>query len=277
MTLGAVVVAHHRPRSLDRCLASLAEVSEVVVANVTADPEVRCVVHDHERTELPISSNVGYAAAVNMAVGRLPLSVDEVLFLNDDVCLGDPPAAIGQADVRVLRQRTPEGRELPVLHRLPTPLGFFIGWILGRQPRATPGRLPRGVAGNGAAVVAKRVILERHPLPEQYFLYWEETAWFWMLTEAGVSVALDAAYAERPDGREEHSPLKDRLLGENLVRLAGERYGPAGTWLYRALGVIWLFRLAVTDARRIDRAARWAARRRTLAGLLRTGGSRARG
>lgn len=269
MTLAAVVVAYRDADVLDRCLASLGPIADVVVTNVTADPAVSAVVRSRGRQEVRVDANVGYAAGVNLAVERLPSACTTVMFLNDDVRLCSAPPAPGGAAVRIPRQRTPEGSDVAVVHRLPSPFGFCREWILGRRPPQRGGDvgLRQGTFANAAAVIAPRTVLESHPLPGEYFLYWEEAAWFWRLADARVPVLFDETVVERPPGAAEYSTLKARLLGENLIRLAVERYGQAAASFYLGLGCAWLCRLAVSDSWRSDRSERWAARRETLRGL----------
>lgn len=271
MTLGVVVVAYQDAVALDHCLASLAAVQDVLVANVAAASVVADVARAHQRRELRIDANVGYAAAVNESVSHLPAGCDTVLFMNDDVRLCSDPPEVGGTSVRIPRQRSPSGEELRVVHRLPTPLGFCREWVFARRsPERGAGRaLPPGTFGNAAAVIAPRSVLEEHPLPAEYFLYWEEAAWFWRLADASVHVRFDDdIVVERPPGAAELSDLKARLLGENLIRLAVERYGARAAVPYLLLGGLWLARLVITDSFRPDRRRRWRARSETLRGLV---------
>lgn len=271
MTLAAVVVAFRDPSALHRCLDSLSSVEEVVVANVTADPDVRSVIAAAERVEVPIVDNVGYAAAVNTAVQSLSDDARWVLFMNDDVRVcSTPDTELSGGPVRVPKCISPSGSTVPTIHRLPSPAGFVVGWIFGRPaPIVGVGQmLPPGTFANGAAVLATREVLHQHPLPPEYFLYWEEAGWFWRLADADVAVTIDDFEIERADGRREFSPLKARLLGANLVRLGVERYGIGARLVYPVLGLVWVARLLATDLRAPDRRTRWQSRRATAWGLI---------
>lgn len=269
--IGAVIVAYRDAAALDRCLRSMATVLHVVVVNVTGDVHVARAAKSHHRLAVDVAMNVGYAGGVNVGVRRLPPEVDWVLFANDDIRLLTRLVEWGGADVSVPRQVSPEGVPLLSVHPLPTPAAFVRRWVLARESSSpAPGSLLSGsLSANGAAVIAHRSVLERHPLPEEYFMYWEETAWFWRLADAGVTVGVHpSVVVERPPGSLEHSPFKAQLLGENLVRIGRERYGAAGAVLYRLLGFLWIVRLALTDVRRRDTVARWCLRVRMLRGLF---------
>lgn len=272
MTTGAVVVAYQDARVTQSCLESLKDLDDVVVVNVTADSSVAAVVESFGRPVLPVRENVGYGAGVNVGVAALPPEVDVVFFMNADVRLlgiWEEPASADKY-VYVPRQRGTDGRPQRTLSSLPTAGAFIREWVLGRSgPSWThDGRLPADAYANGAAVIAPRSVMEFHPLPEDYFLYWEEAAWFWRLADAGESVFLSHVEVERPSGRLESSRTKSYLIGKNLLRLARERYGrPAGI-VYACLGGAWLVRLLFTDALHADRTTRWCMRMYTLRGLL---------
>lgn len=272
MTCTALVVAYRDANAVTTCLASLKTIPRVLVVNVTADPDVSAVVAAEGHTELALDVNVGYAGAVNAGVRHLAGDADTVLFMNDDVSLLPPwLSRIERSnEIFVPHHRSPDGKRSTVLHSFPSPRGFLREWILGLPPRVSdePGRLPSGVFANGAAVLAPRSVLEAFPLPEEYFMYWEETAWFWRLADAAQEVRLGAFTVERPEGRQEFSELKAYYLGRNLIRLARERYGPCGAALYVVLGISWLGRLVVSDSLHGNRSVRWNARRATAKGLF---------
>lgn len=269
MTTGVIIVAFRDPTALERGLESVRTCDEVVVVNVTADPRVAEIVAAAGRSCLEMVENVGYAAAVNAAEPMLGESVTDVLFMNDDVALLSPPPTASIAPVRIPVQRGPSG-DAPDLHPFPTPTRFIAHWIVGlrRSVPMTGGPAPHASAANGAAVIVRRDVLRRHPLPAEYFLYWEETAWFWRLSDSGIRPVIDSdVIVERPSGRDELSNLKAELLGRNLVRLAHERYGRAGRAGYTALGLAWIVRCAVIDLLRGPRLELLRYRRAMLRGL----------
>ena len=249
MTLGAVVVAFRDPDSVVRSLESLCAVEDVVVVNVCADPDVTAAVAALGRVEIQTFENVGYGAAVNIGVASLAPAVDEVMFLNADVQVQQIPSNGAESAVRIPLQSFGGSRPEADLHSLPTPGAFCREWILGRPHRHSRREMGRDAAANGAAIVAPRDVLRSHPLPTEYFLYWEETAWFWRLRDHQImkQVEDDFVVARRP-GAGEFPLLKARLLGRNLVRLACERYGRRAVVLYVPMGTAWVMRLVLSDA-----------------------------
>src|SRR5947207_1039852 len=80
--ISCVIVAFHRPDSLERLLGMLADGDlEVVVVNVDDDPEIALVAA--HVTCVPLPGNPGYAAAVN--VGVAAASGAAIVFCNDDL------------------------------------------------------------------------------------------------------------------------------------------------------------------------------------------------
>jgi GT2 family glycosyltransferase len=106
-------------------------------------------------------------------------------------------------------------------------------------------------------------------LPETYFLYWEESEWFWWLHRAGLRVEYRPELAVRhAGGRTDIRPEKCRLLARNAVRCVRRTQGPGAAARAFPVVVAWTLRLLVVDAvrhlrRRDERtrqvlASRWA-------------------
>src|SRR5260221_10677108 len=110
--VSCIVVAFHRPASLERLLNGISHTEvEVVVANVGDDPSVRAVAAESTRV-IGVAGNPGYAAAVNRAV--LEVSADVVVFMNDDV-------VIDATTLLALAAEVTEGRTDVAVPRLLTP------------------------------------------------------------------------------------------------------------------------------------------------------------
>jgi len=95
------------------------------------------------------------------------------------------------------------------------------------------------------------------PVPEDYFLYWEESDWFWRLHRAGARVQY------RPDvevvhcgGRSEVRPDKSRLLSRNAVRCVLLTQGRLAAAAALVVVVAWNLRLAATALARSLRPGR---------------------
>jgi GT2 family glycosyltransferase len=234
----AVVVAFHDPTGLGRLLEGLEHAElELVVVNVEADPEVEEVTRRHAGIHRPLDVNAGYAAAVNHGVASATAEV--TVFMNDDLCADAETilalaAAVGprRADVAVPCVCTGTGQVEHTIGALPTPWTLLWEWALlpderpgwaGEFLRAQKWRNPTGperIDAAAAVVVAVRTALVREvPLPEGYFLYWEESEWFWRLRRRSAVVEYHPGLRVRHGGgRADVRPEKSRLLARNAVR-----------------------------------------------------------
>jgi len=280
-----VVIAFHRADGLRTLLDGLAlDGLERVVVNVDADPAVGAVARAGGARVVDLAGNPGYGTAVNVGVGAA--RADTVVFMNDDARIsGDSVlrlAAVvsrGEADVAVPRVEDDEHRLERTIAAVPTPGSLAREWLLlpdapvdrlmGRVPvekwRAptVPERIHAAAA---VAVAARRSLLSEVPFPEDYFLYWEESEWFWRLQER------DAVVQYRPEvtcvhsgGRADVRPEKSRLLARNAVRCVRRTQGRGAALVAVAVVVAWNLRLVVIDGVRTVIFPRAAARGRLAA------------
>lgn len=263
-----VVVAFHRPEPLARLLAQLDHPAvEVVVVNVEDDPHVAQVAGD---LALALPGNPGYAAAVN--AGARLAHAPVIVFLNDDVDV-EPGAILSlaatvssdEADVVLPSVFDGDGHWEPTIAALPTPRTLFREWFLlpDRPPAFLRGRVadvqkwrapvvPERVDAAAATVVAVSAeLLRRTPLPEEYFLYWEESEWFWHLKAAGALVLYDPRVTVRhAGGRDDVRPAKSRLMARNAVRCVRRTQGRAAALLAWQVVILWNLRLVAVDGLR---------------------------
>jgi GT2 family glycosyltransferase len=264
MQSGCVIVAYHRPEQLRALLEQLQEIDDLVVVNVEDDPAVAAAARG--ATVVPLRANPGYAAAVNagVAAGTAPV----VVFMNDDVLCGTRDVvalarAIGRGcDVALPRVVDGEGTTRRTIAALPGAGALLKEWAaLPDRPVAAfadrlhveKWRMPlqpeRVQAGSASVVAARRDLLESCPLPEDYFLYWEESEWFFRLAQ------LDACVEYHPEatvvhrgGRDDVRPEKARLLARNAVRCVRRTRGRGGAMAAYPVVVLWWTRLLVVDA-----------------------------
>ena len=269
----AVVVAFHRPGSLALLLAALTDPRlAVFVVNVECDDAVTAVAREHGATVVDLPGNPGYAAAVNAGVAASAGGPDDVVvFLNDDcrIAASDLLALAtvierGEADVAVPRVVDGAGVLERTVAAVPTPASLAREWMLlpdtpvpafqgsvrvekWRAP-STPERIDAAAA---VVVAARRSLLDELPLPERYFLYWEESEWFWRLRERGAVVQY------RPDttcvhvgGRDDVRPEKSRLLARNAVRCVRVTQGRGAGALAWLVVLGWNLRLVAVDGLR---------------------------
>src|SRR5579884_1895882 len=256
--LSCVVVAFHRPEPLRRLLETLRHPDvEVVVVNVEADAEVAAAAAQARVACVSVDENCGYAAAVNRGVARCDAPL--VAFMNDDLEAGATAllslAAVvdsGRADVCVPQVLDADGGREPSIAALPTPAGLLKEWALlpdrpvaalrrlavqkWRAP-ATPERVDAAAA---VVVVARRELLEAEPLPEDYFLYWEESEWFWRLCRRGAVVEYEPQVQVRHrGGRDDVRAAKSALLARNAVRCVRRTQGRGRAALAWLVVLLW--------------------------------------
>lgn len=279
MSVAAVVIAFHRPESLRVLLADLAGI-DVVVVNIDNDAAVAAVANDAGAAVVAVAGNPGYAAGVNR--GAAATDADVVVFMNDDLrmsaaalrALADTVAA-GGADV-ALPALLADGAPERTIAALPTPARLAIEWaVLPDRPLFSLGRVekwrtptgPEQVDAAAATVVAVRAeLLRDEPLPETYFLYWEESEWFWRLRDRGARVVYRPdVVVEHRGGRGDIRPEKSALLARNAVLCVRRTQGRVAAALAVPVVVLWNLRLFVTAlARRRHVRARWAGLRAAL-------------
>lgn len=237
-----VIVAFHRLALLRRLLERLAHPRlEVIVVNVEDDAEVARV---QGATVLPTSSNVGYAAGVNLGGARA--SSDVVVFMNDDVSLGAAAALemgdrirSGRADVVVPLVEGEDG-ELELADKIP------YGLVERMQLRAAPVPVePTPIDAAWAPIVAVRAeLLRQVPMPEDYFLYGEELEWFFRLRQRDARVELlPSVRVLHFGGTKVVRADKSRLMARNSVRCVRRIAGRGAALAVWPRVIAWQLRL----------------------------------
>jgi len=267
--LSVVVVAYHRPASLDRLLTALdGSETTLVVANVENDPEITTIARAHNTKVVGIDGNPGYAAAVNAGVGAVDTPL--VAFSNDDVVipahsLDRLATYLSERSVQVVVPQVLDdhGSPLRSIQSAPNLRAFLLEWVLlPDSPLELPGihaqkwrepTDPERIDAASAMVVMTRSDLLRHlPLPENYGLYWEESEWFYWLRESGCSVLYcpDATITNF-GGRAVMYPDKCGLLAQNAVRYFRNTQGVPAALVAWPLAMAWQLRLVVTASVRV--------------------------
>jgi GT2 family glycosyltransferase len=264
-----VCVAFHRPLQIGRLAAGFsASPVELVVVNVDADPEVAAAVAGSGATVVDLPGNPGFAAGVN--AGAAAASGGIVVFANDDLEL-EPGAVTAlaaaierdDADVAVPAVCTSTGSREPTICALPTPGALLREWALlpdhpfrgrarGHVEKWRSPTAPERIDAAAAVVVAVRAeLLRTVPLPEEYFLYWEEQEWFWRLRERGARVSYrPEAVVTHRGGRGDLRPEKAMLLARNAVRCVRRTQGRFKAALAWPIVILWNLRVLTVDALR---------------------------
>ena len=265
-----VVVCYHRPDELLDLLRSTSDPAlEQVVVNLEVDPEIEEVARSAGAVVVQLPDNRGYGAAVNAGVAAS--TAPTVVFSNDDVyCTSAVVLGLakrcGEAGIVTVPQVTDGARTaLRTIQAALTVRSLALEWMalpdapvpaLARHLTVEKWRQPPGpelVRGASAVMVAApRDLLLEVPLPEAYFMYWEEAEWFVRLARRGVLVEY------RPDltvthlgGRSVTSPEKQALLARNAVRCLRRLYGPRAAALGWPVVIAWHARLVVTAGARV--------------------------
>lgn len=209
----AVVVTYNSAAWIDRCLASLAGTSTIVVDNASADDTVTRV-RQHAGIRLVVRTrNGGFAVGVNQAAAIVP--DEDILLMNPDAVarpgsiarLEEYLAAHPKAGIVVPRLLSPDGSVQTNVRTFPTPLTMlarrtlFGRTAIGRRihdNHVLAHHLP-DVAGpiqsaTGAVMLVRREAMRRiGPMDERIFLYGEDWDWCYRMWAAGWEVHLEPA------------------------------------------------------------------------------------
>lgn len=260
--VACVIVAFHRVESLSKLLDLLEHPRvQVVVVNVEDNAEVAALAGSRN---MSVANNVGYASAVNLGVVRTTAPV--IVYMNDDLELSAEGAikmaaiiSSGVADVLVPAiVDEQECRQLTIL-ALPTFMNLVKEWMLlpdfpclglDRVLQTEKWRSPNDVepitAATGAVVAVKASMLRAVPIPESYFLYWEELDWFWQLSKLQAKVIYDPSITvTHKGGRDELRPDKSRLMARNVLRCVRQTQGRNSAALAWPIVILWNARLVV--------------------------------
>jgi glycosyltransferase involved in cell wall biosynthesis/GT2 family glycosyltransferase len=183
--LAVVIVAYGRPELLGRALGALqrqdgARTYPIVVVDNSSEDDIRRIAVSYGARYLATGTNLGFAAAVNLALANLDKPNSDILLLN-------PDAEVNQATVAELQRRlhnearlacvapaqsSPEGQVQRVAWPFPTPAGAWLEAIgLSRLVKTTGFLIGSVLLLNGAA------LREVGSFDERFFLYAEESDW----------------------------------------------------------------------------------------------------
>jgi GT2 family glycosyltransferase len=234
-----VVVAYGTPELLERCLTTLGAGISVTVVDNSSDPEVRSAAERHGATYLDPERNLGFAAGVNLGLGRCRSSAD-VLLLNPDATID---RAGVDALVRCLHARSDRacvapaqldpstGEPARVAWPLPTPFGAWVEAV-------GFGRLRRGHQFMiGSVLLLRRsALIELGRFDERFFLYAEETDWQRRASRRSWSsaVCMQAIADHEGAGTSRDARRREALFHAGQETYIRKWHGAVGWWCYRA-------------------------------------------
>jgi GT2 family glycosyltransferase len=240
-TLTVVVVAYGSSAMLAEAVGPLDKTYPIIVVDNSSSPVTRELVAASGATYLDPGANLGFAAAVNLGIARIPHSPGDVLLLNPDARIA--PSEIGR--LHELLHGAPDlAAVAPALHadasgrpargRWPwhTPAGAWAEAIGLNRRRL---RSSSYFLGGAVLLLRREALADIGTLDERFFLYSEDEDWQkralvrgWRLRYCPEVTAVHIA------GGTEHDPVRLRLrLHAGIERYVRKWYGPAGWALYR--------------------------------------------
>lgn len=265
-TVSLVCVAYHRSDALRTLLAGTASPRiEQIVVNVESDEEIARIGAEAGATVANLPDNLGYAAGVNLGATRASAPI--VVFSNDDlVCNAAVVVALaevvasGRADVAVPHVVDGSGQSVRTVQSTPSIGSLVREWLLlpdepvpwlRRRLNVEKWREPDATETIGAAsavmVATSRSLLLEVPMPEEYFMYWEESEWFSLLRRRGATVVYEPSLTvSHRGGRGVVNPAKSRLLAVNAVKCIRRLDGRPRSAVAYVVVLGWQARLLAT-------------------------------
>jgi GT2 family glycosyltransferase len=265
--IDVVVVAFGSPDLLAEALLTLGGASPVVVVDNSSSPATAALVRSAGARYVDPGTNLGFAAAVNVALAMLVDPGRDVLLLNPDARIDPGQLArlhrelIDHPDVAcVAPAQTVHGSTSPSRARWPwhTPVGAWAD-ALGLSRRRLESS--RYFLGGAVLLLRKEALLDVGTFDERFFLYSEDEDWQHRAVDRGWRVRFcPAVFAEHATGGTETDATRLRLrLHAAIERYVRKWYGPWGWALYRAGTLVGLaLRLIVHRGPRRRSTARLA-------------------
>jgi GT2 family glycosyltransferase len=240
-----VVVAYGPPAALAGALGALEGAFPVVVVDNGSSPDTAAVVARAGARYLDPGTNLGFTAAVNVALDMLRGRTGDVLLLNPDARID--AAGVGRLHALLHEEARlacvgpalvePESRR-PARSRWPwhTPLGAWL-WAAGGEARRLD--TARFFLGGAVLLLHREALAEVGAFDERFFLYGEDEDWQRRARMLGWRTRYcPEVVAEHGGGGTEDDLRRLRLrLHAATERYMRKWYGPAGWACYRAASV----------------------------------------
>ncbi len=245
-----VIVAYGSEDQLEACLHTLGPNLPVVVVDNGGSDRAQRICKSVGATYVRSHTNIGFSAAVNVALRGHRVPGDDVLLLNPDARLrvtelmkmrdelhrSSDLAAVGP------RLVDPAGETQRELWPVPSPWSTLSG-VIGAADRLSRRRFVSGAVLllRGAAIDSIGIFDER------FFLYAEETDWQLRALKAGwrVGLALDATAVHLSGGTSVDPVRRELLFDASAERFARKWYGTFGWQLFRAASILAALRRLV--------------------------------
>ncbi|WES66332.1 glycosyltransferase [Microbacter sp. GSS18] len=273
--LEIVTVAYGAPELLRDALTPVADLPVTVVDNSSL-PEIARLCRDLDVRYIDAGANLGFGAAVNIALSDRLIPGADVLLLNPDARVSPDDIARLQSALRAQpdlasvgpAQVDDDGHSARVEWPFPSPSGAWLDAVgLSRLRRGA-----RFVIGS-VLLLRAEALAQVGGFDERFFLYAEETDWAYRAHLLGWrhSAVPEAHAVHVGAGTSSDSARREAHFHASQERYLRKHFG-AGGWRFARAG-IWVGAAARTLALRGDR--RLAARRR--AAIYRAGPVRIEG
>jgi GT2 family glycosyltransferase len=247
-----VVVAYGSEHHLEACLDTLGPDLHIVVVDNGRSLKARQICATFGADYLTPPSNIGFAAAVNLA---LKARRD----LNSDVLLLNPDARLLPSDLKILLDRlhrspnlaaagprllSPDGETQTPLWPIPSP------WIALAAMIGTADHLSRRRFINGAVLLLRGAAVNAiGGFDERFFLYSEEADWQLRAIRAGwkVTVVQNAAAIHVGGGTSSDPAQRELLFNVSAERFIRKWYGSLGWHIFRFASIIAAVRRLLTS------------------------------
>jgi len=238
-----VVVAYGIEDQLASCLDALGPGLPVVIVDNGSSERARQVCLSAGATYVRPASNIGFAAAVNLAVHDHRRDGCDVLLLNPDARL--LPSDLALMREQFLRQRdlaatgprlvNPDGSSQKSEWPMPSPWTALAS-VIGVADRV----IRRRFVGGAALLLRGDAIDAVGTLDEQYFLYAEESDWQLRAVRAGwrVGVTPGATAVHTSGATSSDQDRRELLFNASAERFIRKWYGTFGWQVFRAASII---------------------------------------
>jgi GT2 family glycosyltransferase len=238
-----IVVAYGNEEHLSACLETLGcDVPVVVVDNGRSDL-ARHICSVFGADYLESAANLGFAAAVNLAIKERRSIGTDVLLLNPDARLDHSHLNIllhhlhRSHDIAAVgpRLRSPGGDTQKTLWPIPSP------WLALATMVGVGDRLSRRRFVNGAVLLLRGAAVDAiGGFDERFFLYSEEADWQLRAIRAGwkVAAALDSNAIHVGGGTSSNPTRREILFNASAERFIRKWYGPLGWHIFRIASII---------------------------------------
>jgi GT2 family glycosyltransferase len=252
-------VAFHNTGDLRELLTSVGPNHDLLVVDNGGEDEVLELVQSYGGRYLRPGRNIGFAAAVNLALAQR--AGRDVLLLNPDARITpDLPAQLAaalHADPRLAAVapslRFPSGAPQQVAWAVPSPREYWVD-ALGARRLFRPART---FLIGAVLLLRDAAITDVGLFDQRYFLYSEECDWQVEAMRRGWRVQqVESLWAEHAEGgSSEHGLVRDTHFHHSAELFARKWYGTAGWRVMKTASIVGAaLRLAARAHSRPDRA-----------------------